>query len=76
MDRAAKRNDPLRVRDEEATEKETLKDLEDSFGGSDADESDDQKVPSPDGSIDERKEEKQPDQMLHQDTKARNSLVP
>ena len=53
MDRAPKRTDPLREREEEATEKETLKDLEDSFGGSDSEESDDQKVPSPDGSFDE-----------------------
>ena len=53
MDRAAKRTDPLREREEEATEKETLKDLEESFGGSDSEYSDDQKVPSPDGSFDE-----------------------
>jgi hypothetical protein len=65
MDRAAKRTDPLREREEEATEKETLKDLEDSFGGSDSEESDDENVPSPDGSIDERNEEEQPGQMLH-----------
>ena len=53
MDRAAKRTDPLREREKEATEKETLKDLEDSFGSSDSDESDDRNVPSPDGSFDE-----------------------
>ena len=53
MDRAPKRTDPLREREKEATEKETLKDLEDSFGSSDSDESDDRNVPSPDGSFDE-----------------------
>ena len=53
MDRAAKRSDPLREREDEATEKETLKDLEESFGSSDSEESDDRNVPSPDGSFDE-----------------------
>jgi hypothetical protein len=53
MDRVAKRTDPLREREEEATEKDTLNDLEESFGGSDSEEVDDQKVPSPDGSFDE-----------------------
>ena len=53
MDRAAKRTDPLREREEEATEKETLKDLEESFGGSDSEASDERNVPSPDGSFDE-----------------------
>ena len=52
MDRAPNRTDPLREREEEATEKETLKDLEESFGGSDSEESDDH-VPSPDGTFDE-----------------------
>ena len=61
MDRAAKRTDPLREREEEATEKETLKDLEESFGGSDIDESDDREVPSPDGSFDEEDELEQAD---------------
>ena len=61
MDRAAKRTDPLREREEEATEKETLKDLEESFGGSDSEESDDQKVPSPDGSFDDDDELDQTD---------------
>jgi len=56
MDRAAKRTDPLREREEEATEKETLKDLEESFGGSDSEEVDERNVPSPDGSFDERDE--------------------
>lgn len=65
MDRAAKRTDPLREREEEATEKETLKDLEESFGDSDSEASDDQKVPSPDGSFDERNEDEQSDQRLH-----------
>jgi len=53
MDRVAKRTDPLREREEEATEKETLKDLEESFGGPDSEEVDDRNVPSPDGSFDE-----------------------
>jgi hypothetical protein len=63
MDRAPKRNDPLHEREEEATEKETLKDLEESFGSSDSEESDDQKVPSPDGSVDERNKQDQSDPM-------------
>jgi hypothetical protein len=63
MDRARKPNDPLREREEEATEKETLKDLEESFGGSDSEESDDRKVPSPDGSFDEGNEVEEADPM-------------
>ena len=61
MDRAAKRTDPLREREEEATEKETLKDLEESFGGSDSDDSDELNVPSPDGTFDEGDELDQAD---------------
>jgi len=61
MERAAKGTDPLREREEEATEKETLKDLEESFGSSDTDESDDREVPSPDGSFDEEDELEQAD---------------
>jgi len=61
MERAAKGTDPLREREEEATEKETLKDLEESFGGSDTDESDDREAPSPDGSFDEEDELEQAD---------------
>ena len=61
MERAAKGTDPLREREEEATEKETLKDLEESFGSSDTDESDDREVPSPDGSFDEEDESEQAD---------------
>ena len=53
MDRAPKRSDPLHEREEEATEKETLKDLEESFGSSDSEEPDERNVPSPDGSFDE-----------------------
>jgi len=52
MDRP-KKNDSLREREEDATEKETLKDLEESFGGSDSEASDERNVPSPDGSFDE-----------------------
>jgi len=61
MERAAKGTDPLREREEEATEKETLKDLEESFGSSDTDESDDRELPSPDGSFDEEDELEQAD---------------
>ena len=61
MDRAAKRTDPLHEREEEATEKETLKDLEESFGSSDTEESDEGDVPSPDGSFDEDDELDQAD---------------
>ena len=63
MERAAKGTDPLHEREEEATEKETLKDLEDSFGSSDSEESHDQTVPSPDGSFDEDDELDQADEM-------------
>jgi hypothetical protein len=63
MERAQKRNDPLQEREEEATEKETLKDLEDSFGGSDSAKSDERDVPSPDGSFDEGDELQQADPM-------------
>ena len=63
MERAAKRNDPLREREEEATEKETLKDLEESFGSSDSGKSDERDVPSPDGSFDEGDDRHQADAM-------------
>jgi hypothetical protein len=56
MDRAPKRDDLLHEREEEATEKKTLKDLEESFGSSDTNESDEGEVPSPDGSFDEEDE--------------------
>ena len=45
-------NENLREREEEATEQETLKDLEESFGGSTEEPGDDD-LPSPDGSFDE-----------------------
>ena len=61
MDRAAKRTDPLREREEEATEKETLKDLEESFGDSDSEEPKERNVPSPDGSFDDDDELDQSD---------------
>ena len=63
MDRAAERTDPLREREEDATEKETLKDLEDSFGDSDSEESEERNVPSPDGAFDEGDELDQSDPM-------------
>jgi hypothetical protein len=62
MDRP-KKNDSLREREEDATEKETLKDLEESFGSSDSEESDERNVPSPDGSVDRRNEQDQSDPM-------------
>ena len=61
MEQARKRNDQLHEREEEATEKETLKDLEESFGASDSDKSDERNVPSPDGSFDEGDELAQAD---------------
>jgi hypothetical protein len=51
--RAPKRNKDLIEREAEATEKETLQDLEESFGSSDVGETDDETVPSPDGAFDE-----------------------
>jgi hypothetical protein len=62
--RAPKKNNDLAEREAEATEKETLKDLEESFGSSDdAKQPDNKKVPSPDGSFDEGKELEQADPM-------------
>ena len=61
--RAPKQDSELAEREEEATDKETLKDLEESFGGSDTKRTDDKKVPSPDGSFDEGKEPHQDDPM-------------
>jgi hypothetical protein len=61
--RAPKQNSELAEREEEATDKETLKDLEESFGSSDTTETDNKNVPSPDGSFDEGKELGQPDPM-------------
>jgi len=61
--RSPKQNTDLKEREAEATEKETLKDLEESFGSSDLDETDEGKVPSPDGSFDEDDELKGSDPM-------------
>ena len=58
-----KQNKNLTQREAEATEKETLQDLEDSFGSSDVDETEDDAVPSPDGSFDEDNEVDQADPM-------------
>lgn len=55
-------NENLREREEEATEQETLRDLEESFGGA-AEESDDNELPSPDGSFDEDDELSSADPM-------------
>lgn len=61
--RTPKQNKDLTQREAEATEKETLQDLEDSFGSSDVDETEDDSVPSPDGSFDEDSEVEQADPM-------------
>ena len=61
--RTPKQNKDLTQREAEATEKETLQDLEDSFGSSDVDETEDDAVPSPDGSFDEHSEVEQADPM-------------
>ena len=61
--RTPQANDNLREREAEATEKETLKDLEDSFGGSSTEESENEEMPSPDGSFDEDDELTQADPM-------------
>ena len=53
----------LREREAEATEKETLKDLEESFGGSATEEPENDELPSPDGSFDEDDELHQADPM-------------
>ncbi len=58
-----KQNKDLTQREAEATEKETLQDLEDSFGSSDVDETEDDAVPSPDGSFDDDNEVEQADPM-------------
>jgi hypothetical protein len=50
------KNNGLDERKAEATEKETLKDLEEAFGSSNAEEKDDNDVPSPDGAFDEESE--------------------
>jgi hypothetical protein len=63
MDRARKPSDSLREREEEATEKETLKDLEESFGDSESAESEERKVPSPDGAFDEGDELEEADPL-------------
>lgn len=56
MDREPKHDAGLAERKGEATEKETLEDLEDSFGSSEDDNEDDGIVPSPDGALDEEDE--------------------
>jgi len=58
-----KQNKDLTQRETEATEKETLQDLEDSFGSSDIDETDGDEVPSPDGAFDDDSEVEQGDPM-------------
>jgi hypothetical protein len=61
--RTPQANDKLREREAEATEKETLKDLEESFGGSSTEELENEELPSPDGSFDEDDELSQADPM-------------
>jgi hypothetical protein len=60
--RTPQADDNLREREAEATEEETLEDLEDSFGGS-ATEEPENELPSPDGSFDEDDELNQADPM-------------
>jgi hypothetical protein len=59
--RTPQADDNLREREAEATEKETLKDLEESFGSSSSEEPDNEDLPSPDGSFDEDNELNQAD---------------
>jgi hypothetical protein len=63
--RTPKLNKDLTQREAEATEKETLQDLEDSFGSSDVDETETEAdaVPSPDGAFDEDNEVEEADPM-------------
>ena len=63
QNRTPKKQNDLAERAAEATEKETVKDLEQSFGSADADETDNQSVPSPDGSFDEGNELEPADPM-------------
>jgi hypothetical protein len=61
--RTPQADDNLREREAEATEKETLKDLEDSFGDSTTEELENDELPSPDGSFDEDDELNRADPM-------------
>ena len=61
--RTTQANDKLREREAEATEKETLEDLEESFGGSSKEELENEELPSTDGSFDEDDELNQADPM-------------
>jgi len=61
--RTQKQNKDLTRREAEATDKETLQDLEDSFGSSDVDETEADAVPSPDGAFDEDNEVEEADPM-------------
>jgi hypothetical protein len=58
-----KPNDELAEREAEATDKETLDDLQDAFGGEDDTPEDQAGVPSPDGSFDEDDELNQADPL-------------
>ena len=51
----------LSEREAEATDKETLKDLQEAFGSSDNTPEDQRDVPSPDGSFDDEEELEQAD---------------
>ena len=62
MDREPKHNGELAKREAEATEKETLEDLEDSFGSSE-DENEGDDLTSPDGALDEEDELEKADPM-------------
>jgi len=62
MDIEKKLNGELAERKDEATEKETLEDLEDSFGSSE-DENEGDDLRSPDGALDEEDELEKADPM-------------
>ena len=52
----AKQDDELNERDAEATDSETLKDIEDAFGTDEKTPEDELNVPSPDGAFDKDEE--------------------
>jgi hypothetical protein len=56
-----KQNKELAEREAEATEKETLDDLQDSFGDSKSQDENTGSVPSPDGAFDQQNELKEAD---------------
>lgn len=63
MENRNPREKNLAERDAEATDKETLDDLEEAFGSGNSEQKDQKNVPSPDGSFDEGKELEEADPM-------------